>query len=180
VDVQTEHYPQLLNGFQLIFVALLAANKTSALFFYHRVFGTSYSLRLRRTAMALGGLLMAWAVIFIVFFAVACGGVVPSLGVSAGFQQTFSFTDVLFDFLVLLIPLPSVWKLQLSRGRKIGISAIFLLATLGLLASIYRMVTVFDLATQFLGESLFIGGLKQPDGITATGSLSSHTRVAKS
>lgn len=35
-------------------------------------------------------------------------------------------SNILLDFFILYIPIPMVWKLQLDRGKKIGVSAIFL------------------------------------------------------
>lgn len=49
------------------------------------------------------------------------------------------------DFVVLLMPLPLVWRLQMTVGRKISISIMFLLGTMACAASCARFVAVGDI-----------------------------------
>ena len=38
--------------------------------------------------------------------------------------------NIIIDFAMLLCPLPELWKLQMPKSRKIGVSAIFVLGAL--------------------------------------------------
>ena len=38
--------------------------------------------------------------------------------------------NIIADAAIIALPVPQIWKLQLSRGRKVGLVAIFLLAAL--------------------------------------------------
>ena len=45
-------------------------------------------------------------------------------------ELSFAVTDVLTDILVLAIPIPIVWKLQISSANKFALTGIFLLGAL--------------------------------------------------
>ncbi|MCJ1401657.1 hypothetical protein MMC11_004874 [Xylographa trunciseda] len=51
-----------------------------------------------------------------------------------------SISDVLVDLIILVIPFPFPWKLQMSTKQKFGVSSMFLLAALTIAASIARLV----------------------------------------
>jgi hypothetical protein len=46
------------------------------------------------------------------------------------YMYALSISDFITDGLILLIPIPLVWRLHLSRRRKVGVSLIFLLGSL--------------------------------------------------
>ncbi|KAJ6078742.1 hypothetical protein N7467_008495 [Penicillium canescens] len=49
----------------------------------------------------------------------------------------------LTGLLILVLPIPSVWKLHAPRGQKIALTGIFLLSGIGAIASILRMTVYF-------------------------------------
>lgn len=51
-----------------------------------------------------------------------------------------AWSDFLTDFMILLLPLPCIWKLQMSTTHKIGISGMFLLGALTVGAGIAKLV----------------------------------------
>lgn len=60
------------------------------------------------------------------------------------------------DLLILLIPLPTIWKLEASKWKKLGISILFLMASLGFVVSVVKWVVYFDHDASVIipGESL--------------------------
>jgi len=55
------------------------------------------------------------------------------------FNRSFTPVNVSADTIILLLPLPSIWRLKLSRTRKVGITFVFGLGTAALIASILRL-----------------------------------------
>ncbi|KAF2237741.1 hypothetical protein EV356DRAFT_529673 [Viridothelium virens] len=55
-------------------------------------------------------------------------------------QVSNTVTDVTTDFVVLLFPMPLIWRLQLSTLRKVATSGIFLLGASAVAVSLLRMV----------------------------------------
>lgn len=56
------------------------------------------------------------------------------LGVASG------TLNVVSDFLILTLPLPIIWRLQMSTRKKVGVIAIFALGGLACIASVFRLV----------------------------------------
>ncbi|KAL8894385.1 MAG: hypothetical protein Q9207_008509, partial [Kuettlingeria erythrocarpa] len=51
----------------------------------------------------------------------------------------YDVPNIVIDFSIILLPLPLVWRLKLSRARKIGLSGVFLLGTFASIISIVRV-----------------------------------------
>ncbi|KAJ5473525.1 hypothetical protein N7475_003091 [Penicillium sp. IBT 31633x] len=60
------------------------------------------------------------------------------------FYRFVSPPNILTDVLILVMPLPYVWKLHTSLGHKLALSGVFLLGSLGTVFSILRMTTFFQ------------------------------------
>ncbi|MCJ1471056.1 hypothetical protein MMC07_009704 [Pseudocyphellaria aurata] len=121
---------------------------------------------------------IAWAVSF--FFAILfhCGRhfgawrtAVVELnqycGESLAIPYGWAISDFLTDVLVVLLPLPQIWKLHMSVSRRLAVITIFLLGTLAIAASITRMV-IFIQAIQHLKKEYRITGA---DELTVTAGL---------
>jgi hypothetical protein len=50
--------------------------------------------------------------------------------------------NVLTDVVIVFMPVPVIWKLQMPSTKKIGICGIFLLGSIVILASIFRLTTL--------------------------------------
>lgn len=111
-------------------------SKASVLFFYHRIF--SIDRTVERFMKVLGVILVANCF-------TAAGGLIfsnspvegqwnlsiPSTSInSKPFWTVMGVFNLILDITILAIPQSRVWKLQLSRKRKIGISLVFLLGAL--------------------------------------------------
>ncbi|MCJ1312210.1 hypothetical protein MMC25_005884 [Agyrium rufum] len=60
-----------------------------------------------------------------------------------------AYSDVVVDVMILSLPVPMIWKLQMPTARKVGICGIFLLGALTVCASIAKMVVQY-----FVGSDL--------------------------
>lgn len=61
------------------------------------------------------------------------------------YYQAMSPPNVATDLAMLILPLPQVWSLDIPRVRKFGVTLVFLMGSLGMVASIARTVVFFDL-----------------------------------
>ncbi|PVI08120.1 hypothetical protein DM02DRAFT_621663 [Periconia macrospinosa] len=54
----------------------------------------------------------------------------------------FAIVDLLLDILVLSLPLPSIWRLQMSRSKRFAVAGVFLLGAFCLVCSCVRLYYV--------------------------------------
>ncbi|KAL1957329.1 hypothetical protein VTO42DRAFT_6118 [Malbranchea cinnamomea] len=59
------------------------------------------------------------------------------------FWKWGSFPNIVTDFLMLMLPMPCIWKLQLSIRDKIGLVVTFATGSVGVVTSIVRFATFF-------------------------------------
>ncbi|CAG8979098.1 hypothetical protein HYALB_00000229 [Hymenoscyphus albidus] len=151
----------LLYAIQHIQILALTLIKLSALAFYRRIFCAVKPSPLNYIIWTLIGLCVAWAIAFVSFYAASCGshpqatwqGIFPfiqyCLVLSEKFEESFAISDFILDTLVLVVPLPSIWSLKITQGRKIGLTGVFMLALIGYGASTARLVIFVRLANAF-------------------------------
>jgi len=142
---------KLLESFTYIQIFALASIKFSALLFYHRIFSDKSGINAfdtaKTTMMVLVGL---WALVMFLLNSLQCGTHITALWtspennvkyctkISPKYTQASALSNVLLDVLILALPLPKIFSLHTTTGRKIAISSVFLLAAVGLGASIAR------------------------------------------
>ena len=125
---------------------IFATIKLAVLFFYRRIFvGRVF----KWYSSILSFVLVAWALAFAFAFAFQCGThpewwwtsleTIAKCNNSAWSNLGFAVSDVATDLLVLVTPLPIIWKLQRGVGDKIGLSLIFGLGLLSTAAAMVRM-----------------------------------------
>ncbi|MCJ1360447.1 MAG: hypothetical protein MMC33_010452 [Icmadophila ericetorum] len=141
---------QLQIAWDILSTCALACIKISALFFYRRIFCVSgrkawFSILTLATAATI----ILWLITFLLLTGFQCGSHFSALWDGTHLQYcTISFpflyglviSDLLLDVWVLALPIPQVLKLQTTRRRRLSILGVFLLAFIGLGASIARMV----------------------------------------
>ncbi|KAJ5745834.1 hypothetical protein N7520_011016 [Penicillium odoratum] len=134
---------------QALYGTGLALVKTSMMILYHKLFGTKSSMRI--AIYATGAIVWAWALSIILESFFLCHPVEynwnPMLqgGGCGNRNAAFVVAGVLnmfTDLLVMSLPIPYIWKLQLPVGRRIGLSVAF---SLGLFVSAISMVRVVSL-----------------------------------
>lgn len=128
-----------MNIAQLIVIIGLGILKFSILLFYRRIFHSTW---FRRASLAALGLITAWTVAFFFGTLFMCDGrpydvIWKSLTTYKEYCWRYKYlwlghcaTDVATDILVLSLPLPQIWRLQMSVQRKIIVSAVFLVGLL--------------------------------------------------
>lgn len=120
--------------------------KGSILLFYRRIFPT----RNFKTAVHIvGTFLVCW---FLSVLVVCIFGCIP---ISASWDRTIlgarcinqnrfflanSILNISGDLIILCMPMPIIWTLQLARSKKIALTAVFLLGSFALAGSIVRAV----------------------------------------
>lgn len=121
---------------QILYGSTLALIKTSICLFYIRIF----SIRsFRIAAQATMGIIIAWGVMVVLTAFLLCRPLAynwdPTIpgGTCANQDATFiavGALDVVMDTLILILPLPTIWNLQIPRSNKIALSGIFGLGVL--------------------------------------------------
>jgi hypothetical protein len=87
------------------------------------------------------GLALVWGISFFFSILFQCTPIALSLMAPPGtpgltcIDQAHNFwalsiSDVLIDVIILVIPFPFIWDLQMSTKHKVGVSSMFLLGTL--------------------------------------------------
>ena len=127
------------------YLMIVSMTKTSILLFYLRLFGTPGTYKgYRKLIYVTQALVVAWLVGSLIPGILRCHPiadtwhplVVEDPGVRAycindgAYYVASSAFNVALDFWILALPLPIVWKLQLSKFRKVSLIAIFLLGGL--------------------------------------------------
>jgi len=60
------------------------------------------------------------------------------------FWRWISFPNIVTDLVMLWLPLPVIWHLHVSKNQKYGLVAVFLMGSIGIIASIVRFTLFFD------------------------------------
>lgn len=107
--------------------------RLSVLLFYHRIFGTDRGFKLSLWVSA--GILVAWFLAITILAIFQCNPVAKQWnftlpGHCYSLFGTFlgvTIPNIFLDLLLLLLPLPKLWKLQLQLKKKIALIFNFML-----------------------------------------------------
>ena len=120
---------------QVIYCLPMACVKLSILFLYRRLFP---SKRLKKALIVIGIFVLSYSIaaVFVVIF--QCYPIqsnwdptVTGYCVSYGdFLTVNGVFNILSDFVILCVPLPILWRLQVSKNQKWVLSGMFLLGGL--------------------------------------------------
>lgn len=110
--------------------------KVSILFFYLRIFAVDRKQAISRLLLAFIILILAWRMGFFFIFLFQCGshisyqGSVPAVDLANCPHQTplkssLCISDFIMDIIILLIPAPLVWRLNMSKGRRLAVVTVF-------------------------------------------------------
>lgn len=126
-------FAELLYFFQIFYVLAPPSVKLSLLFLYRRIFEHSRFLRL---VYGVVGLIVVWAIIMTFLSIFNCKPISAfwtTKGTCLDFRQFaigYAIVNIITDFAVWLMPIPSVWKIQLPQAQKIALSLIFAIGLL--------------------------------------------------
>ncbi|KAK7182982.1 hypothetical protein PSPO01_11081 [Paraphaeosphaeria sporulosa] len=137
----------------ILFSATAGLIKISVLLLYRRIFTIIPSYKDARNIffIVMITLISAWSISWIFAFVFMCRKDVQTLftnpeNLTAKCVDTFavgyshSISDFITDALILLIPIPFVWKLHLPVTRKLAVVGIFLMGVLAAGSSLVRMI----------------------------------------
>ncbi|MCJ1405167.1 hypothetical protein MMC11_008393 [Xylographa trunciseda] len=138
---------------QLLSIPAFGLIKLSFLFFCRRLFCVTRKSLSHIVIAVMIVAVAAWAVAFFSAFLFACKGdfaawwgsltdFITKCVDTLMLLYAFAISDVITDVIVLLLPLPMIWQLQLPFARKIGISCVFLLGLVAVAASVARLAIV--------------------------------------
>ncbi|KAI1773585.1 hypothetical protein F4818DRAFT_423121 [Hypoxylon cercidicola] len=137
--------------------------KVGILIFYWRIFHTK---PFRMSALAVGGFSLLVFLTNIFTFIFQCTPIEsfwkgrPEDCISqVAFYLASAIINVVGDVAVLALPLPIVWRLHTSRSKKLSLSFLFLLGAFVCVASIFRIVGVYEIDATDFTYSNFSGGL---------------------
>ncbi|MCJ1289797.1 hypothetical protein MMC34_001330 [Xylographa carneopallida] len=175
---------QIVYGYKVEFITLiiqpwlLGLVKISILFFYRRIFCTGVRKRFSIITATFIGLTVAWALAF--FFAVlfSCGTDVPAIwGSFEEFEthcdntvlldEIYSIVDFVLDLAVFVMPMPLIWRLQMSIQRRLAVSLVLAVGALTVVASCLRMAIMIIIA-QGNGQNIDVLGTNDASLQTAT------------
>ena len=132
---------KLAFAFEITYIFCHLAIKTSVLFLYRRLFSTNQNRRLNVVLNVTGLYVFAWTIntLFVVLF--QCKPIHYSWDLPRGFTQGqcidltggyvgTGITNTVSDLALIILPMPIVWGLQISKRQKLIICGIFLLGGL--------------------------------------------------
>ncbi|KAI2615200.1 hypothetical protein GGR54DRAFT_301782 [Hypoxylon sp. NC1633] len=134
-----------------IFDIALSLTKLSALLFYSRVFpGYANSKSFNATIWTAHALNLAWLVGMLLGTLLTCKPVEkvwnPSVpGICNSYTHAYigsAISSVFVDLIILILPLPKIWRLRTSTTQKMGVTSIFVFGSGIIVASLGRMITV--------------------------------------
>ncbi|OCL09075.1 hypothetical protein AOQ84DRAFT_376166 [Glonium stellatum] len=142
--------------FLVISVPTLGLIKMTFVFFYRRIFVVekqNFSNLQNIVYTAMICTIFLWSGGFLFSFIFACKGHFTAWWASASSLITncvntlellyaFAISDFITDSIIILLPLPMIWKLRLPTSRKVGVTAVFLLGIFAAAASLIRMIWV--------------------------------------
>ncbi|OJD35321.1 plasma membrane protein pth11-like protein [Diplodia corticola] len=155
--------------------------KLSFLFFYRRIFFVYKSFQV--VSLILVAITVAWIMAFFFGFTFACGINFATNWASLseieqkcgfGFMATvvYSILDAALDFIILILPFPWIWQLQMPTARKFQVCGVFMLGSIAVASALVRMVICIQQSTPSSAlEKTTIMGMPPYDilGITSAG-----------
>ena len=143
-------------SFTLIYIWALAALKLSQLALYLRVF----SQELRIHVYVVGGIVIAWALVFNFVFLFLCDPIAQqwTLGrIGHCLDQILLLkclimSNMVTDLLIVVLPVRAVWRLQMRKTEKIAVLSCFGLGLACVFISIARFILMYT-----IGKSLALG-----------------------
>ncbi|KAK5629599.1 hypothetical protein RRF57_005314 [Xylaria bambusicola] len=156
---------RLLWVYMLIWATGVFSVKIGILLFYWRVFQRTASFRLGAmvvTFISTGIFLSNFFTFTFQCYPVQKFWLPDTMGSCINqnaFYLASAIINVFGDIAVLSLPLPIIWRLQASRGRKWSLSFLFLLGAFVIIASIFRIVAVTQIDPNDFSFTNVGGGL---------------------
>ncbi|KAM0232800.1 hypothetical protein ACHAPO_007626 [Fusarium lateritium] len=133
---------------EVLYAWNLGWTKLSLLLMYYRIFRVPY---FKRMAWIVGTFVFAWVITITFLFIFICipvaklwypdlpGHCINQVGTWIANAASTIFTDIV----ILCLPIPPIWKLQLGKSEKLGLTAAFAIGSFVVFASAYRTSVLF-------------------------------------
>ncbi|KAL2163943.1 hypothetical protein VTH06DRAFT_3156 [Thermothelomyces fergusii] len=133
---------------EILYIYNLVWTKLAILLMYYRIFHFPY---FKKMAYVVGGFVVAWCVCCMFLFIFICVPVeklwypeLPGHCINqVGTWIANAASTILTDVIILALPIQQVWKLQLRRPEKVGVTIAFCLGFFVVFASAYRFSVLF-------------------------------------
>ncbi|KAM0723493.1 hypothetical protein Q7P37_000480 [Cladosporium fusiforme] len=133
---------------EILYAFNLGWTKLSLLLMYYRIFRVPY---FKKMAWAVGIFVMAWVVCITFLFIFICVPVeklwypdIPGRCINqVATWIANAASTLLTDVIILMMPMPQLWSLQLTTREKIGLTCAFGLGSFVVFASAYRTSVLF-------------------------------------
>ena len=121
---------------EFLYNTAVALTKLSVLALYYRIFSQTRFLKIAILTVSL--IVVAWWIAFTVAGFVLCTPIRPYWNPQIKLRCLYTWDfyvsqavpNIVLDFLLLLLPLPPLWKLQMKRPRKTILMTVFVLGYL--------------------------------------------------
>lgn len=129
----------------------LGSIKMSLLCFYRRVFAVERKLGISASLLGILAITMAWSLAFFIETIFECGLNFWAIwGTAKDSMENcvdtmhvllwFCITDFVLNLVILLIPIAFIGRLEISRTKKFASTALLLLGSVAVAASLYRLI----------------------------------------
>ncbi|ROV88785.1 hypothetical protein VSDG_08967 [Cytospora chrysosperma] len=148
--LQLKHFLIILYADNICYTCCTVTVKLSITLFLRRVFTTR---PIRIITAALTAILVVWWITVLCFQIFSCTPVVSFWEFERRehcintemFYGGVAISNVLFDFILLFIPIPLVWRLHMTTQRKLSVSFVFVLGGFTIICSIFRTISLGNL-----------------------------------
>ncbi|KAI9886879.1 MAG: hypothetical protein M1823_001315 [Watsoniomyces obsoletus] len=139
-------------AFVIVYIIDITLVKGSILLFYRRLFDTR---QFKRTSAIVAGIILAYCTAFVLVSIFQCTPIPHMWDKSIEghcintpiFLLLGAVFNIVSDIVIVLLPLPIVWNLQVTRRQKIALTSVFLLGGFVCVASIVRVPYLWMLTT---------------------------------
>ncbi|EED22640.1 conserved hypothetical protein [Talaromyces stipitatus ATCC 10500] len=134
---------------EVLYVYNLVWTKLSFLLMYYRIFHFPY---FKRWAYIIGGFVIIWVITVTFLFIFICVPVqklwypdLPGHCINQiGTWIANASSTIATDLVILILPIPQIWKLQLGKVEKVALTLTFCLGFFVVFASVYRFTVLFS------------------------------------
>ncbi|OTB07052.1 hypothetical protein M426DRAFT_93422 [Hypoxylon sp. CI-4A] len=161
---QVEHFLIMLYADNICYSCCTATIKLSVTLLYRRIFVTPIFKHITSVLIAV---LVCWGTAIAFTQAFSCTPVEASWILaktehcidSTKFYDAVGISNIIFDFTLLLLPLPMIWRLHMDTRRKIQVSCVFFVGSFVCICSVLRVVFLQKLSTTDVSGSIWIVGI---------------------
>ncbi|MCJ1463159.1 hypothetical protein MMC07_001764 [Pseudocyphellaria aurata] len=156
VDPTLKIFNQIQYVFMILMVLAFGIIKLSITFYYRRFFVIAMGSVFDWITRAAVGIVVLWTTGCLFGFIFSCGKHISSnwgssldyvsyCGPSEVVHNAFVVSDLITDVMVLFLPLPVIWSLQMTTGKKIIVTCILATGAVSVIASIIKAVIAFEM-----------------------------------